>query len=473
MRPVWLGLLCTLACCSKLPLWEGKVDVKPLERAALKKCGTGKVTAEGAMKVTRAPYLQSTTTTSTMFAWGTRDGKGEVIVEEPDGKVVARGEAVYAGEPDLQKARFVAQQRPGKELTADELYIVKAEVKGLEPSHLYCYRILDDGIALTERAPMSTAAAPGGKEPIHFVAVGDTGTGDAAALAVAKQMSSVPFDFLVFMGDIAYTRGTADQLESKFFGVYRDYLRYVPAYPALGNHERRTMRGRPYFEAFVLPEPERYYSFNWGDVHFVAIDTTQRDSAQLEWLDHDLAANKLPWVIVFGHHPMYTNSFRGPQLAIRKAFAKILTDHKVDLVMTGHEHQYERFKVAGVNYVISGGGGGHLTRFWGATDALKQATVHHFLSFAVTATKLEMRAIDIEGKEIETLTLEKKPTGEVKTKVDHERDERQTPLPPEHEVKPDEKLHDEPDDDTKKDKVPATVPVTGNEPAPAQPPASS
>ena len=70
---------------------------------------------------------------------------------------------------------------------------------------------------------------------------------------------------------------------------------------------------------------------------------------------------------------------------IRRAFANILTRHKVDLVLTGHEHQYERFRIADVNYVISGGGGGQLTHFWGRSRALKQATVHHFLSFEVTA----------------------------------------------------------------------------------------
>jgi hypothetical protein len=63
---------------------------------------------------------------------------------------------------------------------------------------------------------------------------------------------------------------------------------------------------------------ERYYAWDWGDVHFVAIDTTQRDAQQLAWLDADLRASKQPWKIVFGHHPMYTSSVRtaGPEKQI-------------------------------------------------------------------------------------------------------------------------------------------------------------
>jgi 3',5'-cyclic AMP phosphodiesterase CpdA len=229
---------------------------------------------------------------------------------------------------------------------------------------------------------------------LQFLAVGDVGTGGAAQLAIAKRMMAQPFDLALILGDLAYDAGTASQIDSKFFSIYRDFMRYVPVYPSIANHERRTRKGRPYFEAFVLPEPERYYSFDWGPVHFVAIDTTLPNTTQLAWLDADLASTSQPWVIVFGHHPMYTNSLRGPQKEVRSAFAKIFTERRVDLVLTGHEHHYERFRVAGVNYVVSGGGGGQLTRFVGDSEALSQATRHHFLSFEVSSDVLEMRAID-------------------------------------------------------------------------------
>ncbi len=451
-----LALLLLLgASCNHLPVWQGTVTVKAMERASIAKCGTGALTAAGAKAISRPPYLQSTTTTGTMVAWGSTIATAEVVLREPGApEPLATSPAEYAGPQDRKAERLAAQRhREGKELDANEIYVVRAQFSGLEATHLYCYQLIADGVPLTELAPLTTAAAAGTAAGIRFVALGDTGTGGAAQLAIARRMSAEPFDLMLFLGDIAYDDGTPSQLESRFFAVYRDFLRYVPAYPAMGNHERHTRKGAPYLEAFVLPEPERYYSFDWGDVHFVATDTTHRDAAQLTWLDADLTKNKLPWVIVYGHHPMYTNSLRGPQEGIRAAFAEIVQRHRVDLVVTGHEHQYERFRISGVNYVVSGGGGGQLTRFFGETLALKQATVHHFLSFAATAKHLEMRAIDIEGKEIETLELTKDKAGEVNVKVDHQPDAKQTPVAPATTTVPDETVHDGPDDDKDRPKV--------------------
>ncbi len=444
-----LALLC--ACeDNKLPVWKGEVAVPAREREAIAICGDGALTTEGAQRVTRPPYLQSTTTTNTMIAWGSSDGRGQVLVRDPAGDHVATVEAAYAGDASRDRERLAAQHRPGHELTADDIYLVAAKIDGLEPGHLYCYQIVVDDVALTEPAPFTTAAAP--DATVHFVAVGDVGTGGAAQLGIAKRMLAEPFDFALVLGDLAYDSGSASQLDSKFFAIYRDFMRYVPVYPSIGNHERRTRLGRPYFEAFVLPEPERYYSFDWGPIHFVAIDTTLPNTTQLEWLEQDLSSTKQRWVIAYGHHPSYTNSLRGPQKGVRRAFAKIFTEHHVDLVLTGHEHQYERFRIAGVNYIVSGGGGGQLTKFVGTKEALKQATVHHFLAFEVSPDELKMRAIDIAGNEIETLRLTKQ--GEAtKVKVNGETDDRANPVAPETKTVPDETLHDEPDDDTQRKKA--------------------
>lgn len=470
------ALLALVACdgCYHLPLWKGDVKVTPLERAAVEKCGKGGPTAEGAKRLTREPYVMGTTTTGTNVAWGSTDMRGELVLTEPGGDVVAKVAAKYVGDPDREERRRAKQKTDPKNMPADDIYVIAAKLENLQPTHLYCYQVVVDGVALTEPAPLGTAAAPGLDEPTRFVALGDTGTGGPAQQAIEERMTESPFDFMLLLGDIAYESGTPAQLQGKFFAMYKDILRYVPIYPTLGNHERRTREGRPYLEAFVLPEPERYYSFDWGDIHFVCIDTTQRDSKQLVWLDDDLSHNKQPWTIVFGHHPPYTNSLRGPQMWIRQAFAKIVTDHKVDLFLTGHEHQYERFKIGGVNYVVSGGGGGQLTRFFGSQRALKQATVHHYLAFEVTKQKLQMKVIDINGKEIETLTLDKKPTGETQSS-----DPRRNTVPPEKTIKPDEKLHDEPDNDIEQRKVeppitePTPVPATTDATPPKQAPNAS
>jgi predicted phosphodiesterase len=456
LSTVLLALFAAATSCYRLPVWHGEVVVHPLARASIKSCGTGALTAVGKKSVTREPYLQSTTTTQTIVAWGSAEGRGEVVLREPGGAVVADTAALYDGEASRQKARLAAQHPRDGMLAADDIYVLAAKLDKLEPNHLYCYQLVDNGVALTEPAPLTTAAPPGIDGAIEFVALGDTGTGGDAEKAIAQRMTEVPFDLMLFLGDIAYEQGSAKQLQENYFEIYANILRYVPAYPTLGNHERRTRKGQPYFDAFVLPDPERYYSFDWGDVHFVAIDTTHRDTQQVEWLKQDLEKTKQRWKIVFGHHPMYTNSLRGPQLWIRRAYSKIFADAKVDMVLTGHEHQYERFRVGTVNYVVSGGGGGRLTRFFGLHYSLKKATKHHFLHFAVSADTLTMKAIDIDGREIETLEIKKdSEQAKPEVKVDDKPEDTQSPVPPAPPTQPDEKLHDEPDDDKNEKHLPA------------------
>src|SRR5262245_33163176 len=92
-------------------------------------------------------------------------------------------------------------------------------------------------------------------------------------------MRSVPFDLLIHTGDLAYDDGSREQIERTVFDVYADVLGTYPLYPQTGNHDYHSEGAAPFREAFALPENggpeglERWYSFDWGDVHFVALDT--------------------------------------------------------------------------------------------------------------------------------------------------------------------------------------------------------
>ena len=103
---------------------------------------------------------------------------------------------------------------------------------------------------------------------------------------------------------------------------------------------------------------ERWYSFDWGDVHFVALDSERTGPVQAAWLDADLTANQLPWTIVYWHKPPFSSGEHGSDGATRAQFVPILEKHKVPLVLNGHDHDYERTTPQnGVTYVVTGGGG--------------------------------------------------------------------------------------------------------------------
>src|SRR5690606_31561937 len=99
-----------------------------------------------------------------------------------------------------------------------------------------------------------------------------------------------------------------------------------------GNHEYETDDAEPFRDVFVLPENggpdglERWYSYDWGDLHVAVLDTEVDFAAQAEWLREDLEKNELPWTIVLLHRPPYTAGDHGADLEVRETFHPIFVE---------------------------------------------------------------------------------------------------------------------------------------------------
>ncbi len=408
--PFAVALLTTVtgATCKSDPDWQGVVEVTPIERPALGACGPGTITALGGKSLMRAPYLQSVSGDSAVVVWAAWPGEARrVEVHRPDQNPVTTATARYAGRLPRAQAVAALPDEPQETVAPDNFYLERADLSGLEPGRLYCYRLVSAAGTLVDWAPLQTAPAADADTPVEVAVLGDSGTGNAAQRAIAKRLEESPFELMLFLGDIAYKSGTPSQLQHRFFDIYQPFLQFVPAWPSLGNHEYRTRSGQPYLDAFVLPNNERWYSFDWGDTHFVALDTNRIGREQARWLDEDLSATDRRWVVVYGHHPPFTSAKRGPSVRFRRYFEPLIERHQVDLVLAGHEHQYERTKpISGTTYIVSGGGGGRLT---GGTPELYtevHRSVHHYLTLQITHDALRVRAIDIEGKTFDEVTLQ-------------------------------------------------------------------
>jgi hypothetical protein len=288
-----------------------------------------------------------------------------------------------------------------------------AAVTGLEPDTTYCYTVYQDGEPVTAPAPLHSAPAPGSEGRVQFVALGDSGGGGTDQNAVLRQIETVSFDFLIHTGDIAYDNGTLEDFESKFFGVYAPLLAARPSFPASGNHDYVTADAAAFRQVFALPENggpdgvERWYSYDWGDVHFVALDTERTGAVQAAWLDADLAANQQPWTIVYGHRPPHSSGEHGDDAAFNQWFVPILKARQVPLVLSGHDHDYERFApIDGVTYIVTGGGGRGVREL----NAPKAGSVFadaviHFLVVTVDGDTLTTHAIDGTGREFDSTVI--------------------------------------------------------------------
>jgi hypothetical protein len=361
-------------------------------------CSAG-ATAPGraARPILRAPYLQDVTAAGGRVVWTAESMADPSVGVWAPGAARAEARAIVDDSAPLPRGRQ---------------YVARLE--GLRPGTLYCYEVREGARGLAGPFGFTTAPAPGDGRPIRLVAFGDMGFPTIDQRAVIEQMSRVEFDLVLLAGDIAYPEGKLSELEAHFFAPYAPLMRSAPFYPASGNHDYLTADAAPFRQAFALPESggpagrERWYSFDWGDLHVVVLDSERLGPPQESWLEADLTAHAAArWTIALVHRAPFSSGEHGSDFPTRDAFVPILARHRVALVIAGHEHHYERFRRrAGVTYVVTGGGGRGTRRIRAASaDTAFAAQVAHFVYLIVERDRIRLWAVDASGQTFDTATL--------------------------------------------------------------------
>jgi predicted phosphodiesterase len=193
---------------------------------------------------------------------------------------------------------------------------------------------------------------------LKFAVIGDSGQPGDGQTAIAAQMAGwrarFPFELVLMTGDNLYGRERPHDYENKFSIPYKPLIGAgVKFYASLGNHDDD---GQTQYKLFNM-NGRKYYSFRpKNGVRFFALDSNYVDDKQLDWLARELAASGSDWKIAFFHHPLYSSGeTHGSADAQRELLEPLFVKHGVDVVITGHEHFYERTKPQkGVAYFIVG-----------------------------------------------------------------------------------------------------------------------
>jgi len=195
---------------------------------------------------------------------------------------------------------------------------------------------------------------------VRFAVIGDSGTGGKAQYEVAEQMAQLhgqfPFDFVLMLGDNIYGGQKAADFERKFELPYRPLLDAgVKFYASLGNHDESNDSD---YKPFHMGG-KRYYSFKQGNAEFFALDSNYMDPQQIDWIRKQLSGSNATWKICYFHHPLYSaGKFHGPDLDLRKILEPIFQQMDVSVVLSGHEHVYERIQPqGGIYYFVLGNSG--------------------------------------------------------------------------------------------------------------------
>lgn len=251
-------------------------------------------------------------------------------------------------------------------------------------------------------------------DPLRVAVVGDYGSFSTDEFRVVTQMMWWEPDIILTTGDNAYESGTLDQFSTNVFKPYQPLLAEAVMYPSMGNHDYYTDQGDPMKSVFEMPKAnsgtEDYYSFNYDNIHFVAINSNldySVGSDQYTWLQEDLENAAQDWKVVYFHHPVYSSGDHGSTPDMDSILAPLFSANGVDIVLNGHDHNYERMsKVNGVLYIVTGGGGKALYE-QGELNPYSEyfLSEYHFVGMIIDNSELKLKAIDKRGYVFDEKTL--------------------------------------------------------------------
>jgi hypothetical protein len=330
------------------------------------------------------PYLQQLTATGASVVWQTY-------------------------EPATTALRFGAAGSPLTVIERDDELTRKhvVQLPTLAPATSYDYRWESDGKL---GAPGRFTTPPAAPTDFSFGVIGDFGIGTAAARANLRRLSDDPrIGFAITTGDNAQIYGTEEEYRAFVLGPLRKLITTKPFWPSVGNHDYYNLQN--YKRFFALSNGGLYYSFTYGGVLFLSLDSTRFGARQRRWLRGELASSNARCKVAYFHHPLWSSGrgYRGHTRHVRRSrFVPILQRGGVDLVLNGHVQNYERSKPLrsgrrsrkGIVYIVTGGGGARLNGFvtkrrpkWSA----RRGMFHHRLRIRVHDHVFSGRTIDSAG----------------------------------------------------------------------------
>jgi acid phosphatase type 7 len=319
-------------------------------------------------KITRGPYLQMGTPTSMMIRWRT-----DVAVSSKINFGLTQNTLSSSKSDALSKTEHI--------ITLDNL----------KPNTKYFYEIVNGSTVLEKSNDTFFITAPtvGSEQKVQIWALGDMGQGvDAQKKIQTEYLKSIGGNYTnlwLLLGDNAYAQGWDWEYQLRFFEYYQvdKLMKQTVLFPSPGNHDYSPTENNyriedplvAYFSIFSVPTKgeaggvpsgsKAFYSYNYANIHFISLDSYGReemdkrlfskDSQQMIWLEKDLKANKQKWTIIYWHHPPYTmgshNSDTEDELRLmREGVVPLLEKYKVDLVLNGHSHNYERSQMIKGHY---------------------------------------------------------------------------------------------------------------------------
>lgn len=220
---------------------------------------------------------------------------------------------------------------------------------------------------------------------------------------MARYADGTEIAAILTTGDNFYSDDAELLMEPLDWAISNDITFWI----AWGNHD---VESRSHIDAVEasFSHPDRWTTHSWGNLDIIILDSNQVDSTeQLEFLEQAMDSSERGTIVVF-HHPPFNCGSHNAKEEIQESWVSRF-DNDVFLVLSGHDHNYQRFEKEDVTYIVTGGGGQRLydieTCPKDHPQLLAGVTSHHFLSLDQTESQLIVEVMDVNGGLLDTVVL--------------------------------------------------------------------
>jgi len=289
--------------------------------------------------------------------------------------------------------------------------IFRADVEKLSPGSIYFYKIAGTDNQFSKFRTLSEE-----RKNFSFGVLGDNRTNPDKFKKISDEISKYDVDFFLHTGDLMVDGTKIKQWYSQWFTPGRSMFEKAPVLVAWGNHEHPWDK----HSGINIFYPDRsqfknkgYYSYQNGNVLFVHINTFEPfkpGTKQYQWLEKTLKNCDLPFIIAALHVSAFTGAghTKGADVKeVRQYVVPLLQKYNVNLVVSGHDHVYDRSEYSGTTYVIAGGAGAPLydPETYLNPFSVKSKKCWHYIICNSTTSKLSANAYDIEGNIIDSFSV--------------------------------------------------------------------
>ena len=283
-------------------------------------------------------------------------------------------------------------------------FLYETLLDNLKEGKKYYYQVASDKVVSATKSFNSDNPA---SKSLIFAVTGDSRSRPQVFGAIMRQIKKHNPDVILSVGDLVRKGGKYEEWNRYYFDVAKDVIDHIPLIPALGDHEADEIDGDGglLFSYFFYNEKRHdklWFSFDYADAHFVALDYRYPDSREMiEWFKKDMKNTKAKWRFVYMHRPCY--NLGGHRSAWGRAvWPQLFSDYKVDIIFAGHSHLYERFypvrpksddKAFAVTYITTGGSGASLYITGQSPLLAYTQSVFHYMIISIDGNRIDIKTL--------------------------------------------------------------------------------